>query len=110
MRVPGSEHLSAGKTTSGMPDVKGKRASLRSFLRPRSIAVVGASDSTGKVGLRLMKNLVAAGFPGEIYPVNPGRDRVMDRKAYQAISFLPQAPELVVIATPAESAPAIVEE
>ncbi|MBC7924058.1 MAG: acetate--CoA ligase family protein, partial [Bryobacteraceae bacterium] len=83
---------------------------LHSFLHPRSIAVVGASDAVGKAGHTIMVNLFAASFPGEIYPVNAGRNQIMGRKAYPSLSSLPETPELVVIATPAATVPHIVDE
>jgi acetyltransferase len=89
---------------------RARKATLGSFLHPRSIAVVGASDVEGKVGHTVMLNLAAAGFAGEIYPVNSGRERVMDRKSYPSVSSLPEKPELVIIATPARTVPAIVDD
>ena len=84
--------------------------SLRSFLHPKSIAVIGASDVAGKVGHTVIRNLLAESFPGQVYPVNSCRDRVMGRKAYTTISALPESPELAVIVTPARTVPGIVKE
>ena len=84
--------------------------SLRSFLHPKSIAVIGASDVAGKAGHTVIRNLLAESFPGQIYPVNSCRERVMGRKAYTTISALPESPELAVIVTPARTVPGIVKE
>ncbi len=84
--------------------------SLRSFLHPKSIAVVGASDVASKVGHTVIRNLLAESFPGQVYPVNSCRERVMGRKAYTTISALPESPELAVMVTPARTVPGIVKE
>ena len=41
------------------------------LFRPESVAVVGASDNPGKLGLHIMKSLVNGGYPGKLFPVNP---------------------------------------
>ena len=87
-----------------------RAASLHPFLYPRSIAVIGATDAAGKVGHTVMHNLLAASFPGEVYPVNTARDRVMGRKAYPNVSSLSETPDLAVIVTPARTVPGIIEE
>ena len=84
--------------------------SLRPFLHPKSIAVIGASDVAGKVGHTVMYNLLAASFPGEIYPVNSGRDHVMGRKAYPSVSSLPETPDLAKASRSARTVPGVVEE
>jgi acetyltransferase len=92
--------------------VPGRRraASLHSFLHPESIAVIGASDVAGKVGHTVMHNLLAASFPGEVYPVNSTRESVMGRRAYRNVSAIPDIPELAVIVTPAQTVPRVIEE
>src|SRR5687768_16691810 len=89
---------------------KKKVASLRSFLHPQSIAVVGASDVAGKVGHTVMQNLLTASFRGKVYPVNPRRRWVAGRRAYSTVSSLPETPELAVIITPARTVPGVIQE
>ncbi|HUY93317.1 MAG TPA: GNAT family N-acetyltransferase [Pirellulales bacterium] len=83
---------------------------LEKIFRPQSVAVVGASDQPGKVGYTLLKNLVDAGFPGPIYPVNAKRPTVQGLPAVARISDLPSPPDLAVISTPAPTVPAVVRE
>src|SRR4051794_17244722 len=83
---------------------------LRSFLHPRSIAVVGASSIPGKVGHTVLRNLLAARFPGNLYPVNSGRKSVMELETYPSVSSLPETPELVIIVTPAVTVHGVVQE
>ena len=63
---------------------------LDPLLRPRSIAVVGASSREGAVGRQTLENLMAGGFPGAIYPVNPGRSQVLGLPCFSTFSALPK--------------------
>jgi acetyltransferase len=82
--------------------------SLSSFFQPRSIALVGATERAGSVGLAIWENL--RGFTGAVYPVNAKRAEVCGVKAYPSLAALPEVPELVLIMTPAPTVPALVEE
>jgi len=79
--------------------------SLRSFFAPRSVAVIGASDVPGSVGLSLMRNLTQTPFGGQVFAVNPNRADVFGRRAYPTVAAVPQAIDLAVIATPASAVP-----
>ena len=68
---------------------------------PRSIALVGASAKPGKLGHILMRNLLE-GYPGELYPINPGETEIMGHRTYQRVQDVPQQIDLVVIALPTE--------
>jgi acetyl coenzyme A synthetase (ADP forming)-like protein len=78
------------------------------LLHPSSIAVIGASRTPGKVGYAVFRNLL--NFQGDLYPVNPNADDIMGKKVYPSISAIPGPVEMVVIATPAHTVPAIVKE
>ena len=78
-------------------------AAVRHFLEPRSVAVVGASRRPHTVGAQVLRNLLRSEFDGPIYPVNRNAGRVQGRAAFGSIADLPEAPELVVVATPAET-------
>ncbi|HWC33528.1 MAG TPA: GNAT family N-acetyltransferase [Mycobacteriales bacterium] len=76
-------------------------ASLEHLLSPKSIAVVGAGQRPSSVGRRIVGNLVAAGFTGRLYAVNPGGLAVDSVPGYADLSELPESPDLVVVAVPA---------
>ena len=57
---------------------------LDAVFRPRSVAVIGASTVAGKLGHDILYNLIHAGFPGPIYPINPKADQVLELPALQA--------------------------
>ena len=71
---------------------------LDPLLRPRSVAVVGASKRTDSVGEWVLKNLEIGGFKGRLYPVNPGYDELRGQPCYASLAELPEVPDLVVFA------------
>jgi acetyltransferase len=84
--------------------------SLELFFRPKSIAMVGATDDEGSAGQIVLGNLIQQDDKRRIYPLNPKRKSIMGNKCYPGISDLPETPDLVVIVTPAETVQGIVEE
>lgn len=74
---------------------------VSSFLRPASVAVVGASRNPESIGGTLLRNIVEGGFSGPIYPVNPHARKILGLRAYRSVLDLPEAAELAVIAVPA---------
>ena len=81
-----------------------------SFFNPKSVAMVGVSQHKGKVGYEMLANILAAGYEGEIYPVNPGTDTIQGIKCYPDLLSIGQVPELVVIVVPARIVPAIMRQ
>ncbi len=83
---------------------------LDESFRPRSVAVIGASDRPGSVGRVVLANIIAGGFAGAIYPVNPKHRAVQGLKCHARVADLPTAPDLAVIMTPPASVPGLVGE
>jgi acyl-CoA synthetase (NDP forming) len=77
---------------------------------PASVAVIGQSNDASKTAGRPLKYLRQAGFAGRIYPVNPGREKVLGERAWPSISALPEAPEHAYIVTPTDAAVEAVAE
>jgi acetyl coenzyme A synthetase (ADP forming)-like protein len=75
---------------------------MNRLMRPRAIAVIGASEQPGKIGNSVMRNLVDGGFPGEIYPVNPKASEILGKKVYADVSELPAGIDVAVFAIPAK--------
>ncbi|HEX6138296.1 MAG TPA: CoA-binding protein [Casimicrobiaceae bacterium] len=73
------------------------------LLRPRSVALIGASDREHSVGTAVMRNLLDGGFRGPIFPVHATRRSVAGVHAYRDVGSLPQTPDLAVICTPPDS-------
>lgn len=85
-------------------------APLDGILKPGSVAVIGASQTPGKVGAVVLQNLLASGFEGPIYPVNPRCQQIADLQAYPSIADLPVPVDLAIICTPAETVPGLVRQ
>jgi acyl-CoA synthetase (NDP forming) len=69
---------------------------------PRTIALIGASAKPGKLGYILMRNLLE-GYPGKLYPINPGETEIMGHQAYPRLRAVPDQVDLAVIAVPTEA-------
>ncbi len=82
------------------PAARFARSALDRLLRPRSVAVVGASDKPGALGATLITNLDRAGFAGPVYPINPKRDAIGARACLSAIADLPEGVDVAVLAIP----------
>lgn len=85
-------------------------AALDTILKPRSIAVVGASRSPQSIGHEILANLLRHGFTGPVYPVNPKAASVHSIKAYPRIADVPDRVDLAVIVVPRALALDVVEE
>src|SRR6266571_2496635 len=84
--------------------------SLSAILRPRSIAVVGASRHPQSIGREILHNLVRSGFTGPIFPVNPNAASVHSIKCYRSLRDIPDPVDLAVIVVPKEIVPRVVED
>ncbi len=82
---------------------------LAKLFHPASIAIVGASQDPKKIGHIVLKNIFNSGFRGKIFPVNPKVDKIGGLKCYADVKFLPEIPDLAIIAVPAEVALKVLE-
>ena len=73
------------------------------LLRPRSVAVVGASDKPGALGASVLGNLDRNGFAGEVYPINPGRETIGARRCLASVDELPEGVDVAVLAIPSHA-------
>jgi acetyltransferase len=100
-----------GRVTDPIHDIlRSARSPLETLFKPRSVAVIGASDREGSVGRTLLWNLISHPFGGTIYPVNPKRHSVLGIQAHASVSAIPEPVDLALIATPAATVPALVAE
>jgi acetyltransferase len=83
---------------------------LSPLFAPNSIAMFGASNRPDSVGGIVFKNLLDGGFKGEIYAINPKHSEIQGHNAYASLDKIDQPIDLAVVATPASTVPAIVEE
>ncbi|MES1152740.1 MAG: CoA-binding protein, partial [Dongia sp.] len=83
---------------------------LINLLRPKSIALIGASDQPGHMGAVTWRNLTTSGFKGRLYAVNPNHEALGGIACYPTVAALPEAPDLAVIVTPAKTLPGLTAE
>ena len=83
-------------------------ASVAAFMRPRSIAVVGAGRTPGSVGHEIVRSLLAGDFAGSVYPVNPHALSICGAPAYSSLFALSRPVDLAIVATPPETVREIV--
>lgn len=74
--------------------------SLDAIFRPRSVAVIGASRRAGSIGRQVVANLIAGGFQGPVYPVNPKAEVVFSVPAYRSVRDIPGPVDLAVLVVP----------
>ncbi len=79
-----------------------KPASIEALLKPRSVAVIGASRREGSIGNKIFQNLLEAQFKGQVFPVNPQADVISGVKAYPSITDIPKRVDLAIIVVPTE--------
>ena len=95
---------------AGEQDRRAAMAALSSVLRPASVAVVGASRDRHSVGGQVMANLLACGFEGPVYPVNPNAPHVQSVVAYPSLSDCPGVPETIYVCVSPDATKDVVEE
>ncbi len=83
---------------------------LDAVLAPSSVAVIGASASPDKIGHKILRNIVDAGFEGPVYPVNPRGGEILGLKAYPSVLDVPGDVDAVVIVVPSRFVPGVMEE
>jgi acetate---CoA ligase (ADP-forming) len=83
---------------------------LDCILKPRSIAVVGASRRPGSIGRELLHNLIEFDFRGKLFPVNPSADFIHSIKAFPSVSAIPDPVDLAVIVVPREQVLEVVDD
>jgi acetyl coenzyme A synthetase (ADP forming)-like protein len=83
---------------------------LQPFFAPRTVAVIGASRTRGSIGSEILHNLLSNGFRGRVFAVNPHGTTIEGAQAYPAISAIPAAVDLAVIAVPCAAVEAAVDD
>jgi len=83
---------------------------LTNFFYPRSVAIVGASKTPGKIGNAIVRNMVQCGFTGNVFPVNPKENEIEGLKCYPSVSDIENNVDLVTVAIPAKHTVKLAEE
>ncbi|ROR03501.1 acetate--CoA ligase family protein [Desulfosoma caldarium] len=83
---------------------------MDAFFRPRSVAVIGASESPEKYGNIILRNILDGGFRGAVYPINPKSDTILGLPCFRSIKDIPDAVDLAVVIIPARLVPQAITE
>jgi acetyl coenzyme A synthetase (ADP forming)-like protein len=75
---------------------------MNRIMRPKAVAVIGASNEQGKIGNSVMRNLIDGGYKGQIYPIHPKADEILGHRAYRSVKDVPGDIDTAVFAIPAK--------
>ncbi len=89
-----------------MPSVR----DLDPFFKPKSVAVIGATPSSGKIGNIIIENLFSDGYQGRIFFVNPNYKEILGMTCYRSVLDCPEIPEMAIIVVPAKLVAGVMEE
>ena len=84
--------------------------SLEKILNAESVAIIGASKNETKRGYQTIRTLLDEKYEGKIYPVNPGEKSILGFKCYKKVSDIKAKVDVALVATPAGSLPAVLED
>ena len=87
-----------------------EQEALTGVIEPKTVAVIGASATPGKIGYSVVQNLVNDGFKGTIYPINPGVDEILGLKAYPSIADVPTNVDAAIITIPAKAVLSVIDD
>ncbi|MBN1828558.1 MAG: acetate--CoA ligase family protein [Deltaproteobacteria bacterium] len=82
---------------------------VRRLFEPQSVAIIGASQDTGKIGYKVVENIIVGGYKGKIYPVNPRGGEVLGLKIFKSVEDIEDAIDVACITVPAKLTEAAVE-
>jgi acyl-CoA synthetase (NDP forming) len=82
------------------PDEKEVVTAMNRIMRPKAVAVIGASSEAGKIGNSVMKNLINGGYQGKIYPIHPKDAEILGYTAYKSVKDVPDEIDTAVFAIP----------
>lgn len=101
-----------GKQTSDPAHdvLRSERRPLDAVFSPRSVAVIGASETSGSVGRNALWGVLSSPFGGTVFPVNPNRSSVLGIRSYPRIEAIPEPIDLAIITTPAKTVPDLIRE
>lgn len=86
------------------------RSDLTPMMKPKSVAIIGASRNPEKVGNVILQNYISAGYEGKIYPVNLEAGEILGYRAYKSVLEIKEEVDLAVIAIPAAAVPKALEQ
>jgi 3-hydroxypropionyl-CoA synthetase (ADP-forming) len=101
-----SEIPNLPRRLGGEPNVE----HLDAFFSPKSVALVGASSTSTKVGGAVLESLARHGYPGRVFPINSARSEVMGLRAFPSLKDVPEPIDLVVVTVPLAAVPELIRD
>ncbi|RNJ75582.1 MAG: acyl-CoA synthetase [Nitrosopumilus sp. H13] len=83
--------------TGSISRARPNKESMEDFFTPKSVALVGASSTPGKIGNSILDSLVNHDYKGKVYPINPKADKIFGQKCYKSVADVPGKVDLVVV-------------
>lgn len=85
-------------------------AAMTRIMKPRGVAVIGASAEDGKIGNSVMRNLIDGGYQGGLYPVHPKATQILDHTCYASVKDIPAEVDIAVFCIPAAFVAGVIKE
>lgn len=101
-----NEEIRKGSISTAKPN----RDHMETFFTPKSVALVGASATPGKIGNSILDSLANHDYRGKIYPINPKAKDIFGRKCYASVADIPGKVDLVVISVDLSAIPPVLED
>ncbi|HEX3244517.1 MAG TPA: GNAT family N-acetyltransferase [Chloroflexota bacterium] len=95
---------------AGARDRTAEHNTLRPLLAPASLALIGVGRSRSGVGYEILHAVLAGGFTGRAYPINPHAQTIDGLDCYTSVGAIPERVDLAIVAVPASSVPQLIEE
>jgi acetyltransferase len=108
--TPAGKVSNSGKHDPAHDVLHSERHPLEAIFKPKSVAVIGATERPGSIGRNVLWNLLSNPFGGTVYPVNKNRPNILGIKTYPTVADIPDRVELAVVTTPAASVPEVISE
>jgi len=83
--------------------VKNRNPSIKYLFEPRSIAIIGASHNTNKIGYLVVENILLGGYAGRVYPVNPKGGQILGHPVYKSVESIGDSVDVACVAVPAKT-------
>jgi len=83
---------------------------METFFTPKTVALVGASATPGKIGNSVLDSMAKHDYKGKVYPINPKQEKILGIKCYPSISSIPEKIDLVIVCVDLSITPPILEE
>ncbi len=90
--------------------MKGNESSMKYLFEPRGVAIIGASHTPGKIGYKVVENIVVGGYKGRIYPINPRGGELLGLPVHKTLEDIEGPVDVAMITVPAEIVFSAIEE